>query len=154
MNRLAKSGKSRNAAIVLIPAYQPGDSLIEVVRELTKSTVSAIVVVDDGSGPAFRGTFDQVGCLPRVTILRHAHNQGKGAGLKTGMKDILRRYPHAPGVVTADADGQHHPEDILKVCHQLGESPQSLIMGVRGFEGHVPFRSKFGNGVTRRVMRV
>ena len=154
MNRLASSGRSSSAAIVLIPAYQPGDSLIQVVRELSKSTISAIVVVDDGSGLGFRATFEQVGNLPRVTILRHAHNEGKGAGLKTGMKEILSRYPRAPGVVTADADGQHHPEDILKVCDRLKEAPQSLIMGVRGFEGQIPFRSKFGNEITRGVMKV
>lgn len=154
MNRLAKSGKTRRAAIILIPAYQPGDSVIDLVRELSKSTVSAMVVVDDGSGPAFSGIFAQVGKLPRVTILRHAANLGKGAALKTGMRHILLTYPHAAGVVTADADGQHHPVDILKVSSRLGESPQSLIMGVRGFEGAIPFRSRLGNQITRRVMRV
>jgi glycosyltransferase involved in cell wall biosynthesis len=154
MIRLDQSGKSGNTAIVLIPAYQPGHALIEVVRELSKSPVSTIIIVDDGSGSHYQATFEQVGNMAGVTVLRHAENLGKGAALKTGMRHILRKHPHATGVVTADADGQHLPADIQRVCRRLEESPGSLIMGVRGFEGKIPFRSKFGNEVTKRVMRV
>ena len=125
-----------------------------MVRALSRSLVWAIVVVDDGSGSAFSPTFDQVGNLPRVTVLRHQRNLGKGAGLKTGMRHILATFSHAAGVVTADADGQHHPTDILEVCRRLVGSPQALIMGVRGFEGKIPFRSRFGNEITRKVMNV
>jgi glycosyltransferase involved in cell wall biosynthesis len=153
MSRSTRSIKPRTAfTVVLIPAYQPGDSLVAVVRALSESPVPAIVVVDDGSGPQFTSTFIQVASLPRVTLLRHANNLGKGAGLKTGMKHIRSTYPRAAGVVTADADGQHQPEDILKVCERLRQSPHSLVMGVRGFEGQVPFRSRVGNQITRRVM--
>lgn len=154
MSRSNKPAPQLGSAIVLIPAYQPGDSLVEVVRALSLSPVLAIVVVDDGSGSAFNPSFDRVRNLPRVTVLRHERNLGKGAGLKTGMRHILATFPHAVAVVTADADGQHHPADILKVCHRLAGSPQALIMGVRGFEGKIPFRSRFGNEITRKVMKV
>jgi glycosyltransferase involved in cell wall biosynthesis len=140
--------------VVLIPAYRPSDSLIGLIRTLSESRVPAIVVVDDGSGSAFAGTFEQAGNLPRVTVLHHDHNLGKGAGLKTGMKHILAQYSQTAGVVTADADGQHHPDDILKLCKRLVQSPEMLIMGVRGFEGEVPFRSRFGNEMTRKAMRL
>jgi putative flippase GtrA len=70
------------------------------------------------------------------------------------MKHIRSTYPQATGVVTADADGQHQPADILKVCERLRQSPHTLVMGVRGFDGQVPFRSKFGNQITRKVMRI
>jgi putative flippase GtrA len=70
------------------------------------------------------------------------------------MQHIISQYPHAAGVVTADADGQHDPVDILNVGKRLRQSPRSLVMGVRGFEGPIPFRSKFGNEITRKVMRV
>jgi glycosyltransferase involved in cell wall biosynthesis len=140
---------------VLIPAYQPGASLLTLIRTLSAGPVPAIVVVDDGSGAAFAGTFEQAGALPRVTVLQHASNLGKGAGLKTGIKHILAQYSQTVGVVTADADGQHHPADILKLCRRLAKSPHMLIIGVRGFQGRtIPFRSKFGNEITRKVMRI
>ena len=154
MSRSNKPAPQLSSAIVLIPAYQPGDSLVEVVGALSQSAVGAIVVVDDGSGPSFSATFDRVTNLPRVTVLRHQRNLGKGAGLKTGMRHVLTTFSNAAGVVTADADGQHDPADILRVCKRMGESPQSLIMGVRGFEGKIPFRSRFGNEITRKVMKM
>jgi putative flippase GtrA len=56
-------------------------------------------------------------------------------------------------VVTADADGQHDPDDIVRVCQRFVESPGALVLGARGFAGDVPLRSRFGNSLTRRVMR-
>jgi len=140
---------------VLIPAYQPGASLLALIRTLSAGPVPAIVVVDDGSGAEFAATFEQAGALPRVTVLHHARNLGKGAGLKTGIKYILAQYSQTAGVVTADADGQHHPADVLKLCRRLAKSPHMLIIGVRRFQGQaIPFRSKFGNEITRKVMRI
>jgi putative flippase GtrA len=81
-------------------------------------------------------------------------NLGKGAALKTGMNFALVKFPDCPGVVTADADGQHHPEDIVKVAARLAEHPEALIMGVRSFGDRAPLRSRLGNDVTRVLMRV
>jgi glycosyltransferase involved in cell wall biosynthesis len=155
MSRSNQPGSALNSSmVVLIPAYQPGDSFIGLIRTLSNGQGPAIVVVDDGSGVDFAATFKRAENLPRVTVLHHPHNLGKGAGLKTGMTHILARYSKIAGVVTADADGQHDPADVLKLCERLAQSPQMLIMGVRGFEGSVPFRSRFGNELTRKVMRV
>jgi putative flippase GtrA len=57
-------------------------------------------------------------------------------------------------VVTADADGQHAPEDILSVAAAAAANPGALVMGARQFSGHVPFRSKLGNNATKIVMRI
>jgi hypothetical protein len=59
---------------VLVPADQPGNSLIALIRTLSASPVPAIVV-DDGSGSEFAATFERVQALPRVTVLHHANNQ-------------------------------------------------------------------------------
>ena len=109
----------------------------------------AIVVVDDGSGPAFAPTFEQC----KVTVLRHEKNLGKGAALRTGIKYALAHHPDC-GVVTADADGQHHAEDIIKVAGRLEREPDAMILGARGFDGDVPGRSRVGNRVSRLVFRM
>ena len=56
--------------------------------------------------------------------------------------------------MTADADGQHRYEDILRVCETAAANPGALVLGSRKFEGDVPLRSRFGNGVTRKVFSV
>ncbi len=140
--------------LVLIPAYQPTADFRSFIQELVARGVPHIVVVDDGSGPKYRSRFDEIEALPQVRLCRHAINLGKGAALKTGINTILCEYGHAGIVVTADADGQHHPDDVVAVG-RFGEAhPGALVLGVRSFAGDVPFRSRFGNAVTRSVLRV
>jgi glycosyltransferase involved in cell wall biosynthesis len=136
----------------LIPAYQPGETLAALIDELIGLGAADIVVVDDGSGPQFAAVFDRI--ADRVHLVRHAVNLGKGAALKTGLNYALVHFPDAAGVVTADADGQHEPADILKVACTLRRNPGALVMGVRAFAGDVPLRSRAGNGLTRVLMHL
>jgi glycosyltransferase involved in cell wall biosynthesis len=149
---------------VLIPAYRPNRTLLDVITALVARGIASIIVVDDGSGPAFLPVFDQVALVPAgqgqsVQVLRHAINLGKGAALKTAFNHVLAYLPDAVGVVTADADGQHEPDDIVRVCQRFTESPNALVLGSRGFAGpemadRIPLRSRFGNSLTRRVMHL
>lgn len=139
---------------VLIPAYKPAEHLVRLVEDLAARGVTAIVVVDDGGGPDYKAVFDRIAGRDEVHILRHAVNLGKGAALKTGMNYAMVRFPECVGVVTADADGQHHPDDIVRVAEKLEANPRSLVMGVRSFGKDVPARSKIGNNVTAVLMRL
>ena len=83
---------------------------------------------------------------PRLAkLLVHGRNRGKGAALKTGFAWIRANQSGTKGVVTADADGQHTVADITRVAEAVAEHPGGLVLGVRRFNGHVPFRSRFGN---------
>lgn len=138
---------------VLIPAWQPGDQLIPLVASLIDEGTSTIVIVDDGSDSAHRLIFDRLASMPAVHLLRHAVNLGKGRALKDGLNYILTRLPEICGVVTADADGQHTAEDILRVVQTLRESGR-FVLGSRSFGSKVPLRSRFGNTLTRYVFRL
>ncbi|HEV3201938.1 MAG TPA: glycosyltransferase [Bryobacteraceae bacterium] len=139
---------------ILIPAYQPGEPLVSLIDALLNLGVRAIVVINDGSGPESKDCLERIAQSDRVHILHHAVNLGKGAALKTGMNYALVRFPGSCGVVTADADGQHHPEDIVRIAQRLRENPDSLIMGARSFGSDVPLRSLVGNQATRVLMRL
>ena len=138
--------------IVLIPAYEPDARLIALLDALRATAPEAqLLVVDDGSGSAFVPAFDaarQRGCV----VLSHPVNRGKGAALTTGFRFITE---HAPGedVVCADADGQHSPADVLRVAACLQDGAE-LVLGVRAFTGTVPLRSRFGNALTRTLVRL
>ena len=139
---------------VLIPAYKPAPSLPDLVRSLlTGDLIRAVVVVDDGSGASFRHLFDELEVTDGVHVLRHVVNLGKGAALRTGLNFAACSFPDATGVVTADADGQHLMVDVLRVAEELVENPSHLVMGARQFGADVPLRSRFGNVLTRYVMR-
>jgi glycosyltransferase involved in cell wall biosynthesis len=138
----------------IIPAYQPSPTLIEVTGRLCASPVTAIIVVDDGSGPEYADIFRTAASLPRVFLVRHAVNLGKGAALKSGLNYAYCEFPEAVGFVTADADGQHDPEDILKIAHALAADSGHLALGSRSFADDVPLRSRFGNSITVGAVRL
>ncbi len=138
---------------VLIPAYRPSEALVRLVGDLTERGFHRIVIVDDGSGPSFAEIFESLRHHPQVTLLRHDVNRGKGEALKTGLFHLLQAGDCA-GAVTADADGQHLPEDIERVARRLAETDgATLVLGCRQFGAGVPLRSRFGNLVTAAAMR-
>ena len=102
--------------IVLIPAYEPDEQLIPLTKQL-KEAGFGVVVVDDGSGPAYRHIFDSV--KANADVVSYANNRGKGAALKTGMAYIRDNKPEAEHFITCDADGQHRVEDVIRVNQQL-----------------------------------
>ena len=140
---------------VLIPALNPCDGMVGVIDELLRRDAALeIVVVNDGSDAACAAVFQSAAARPRVELLQHAHNLGKGAALRTGIRRFLERAEADDIIVTADADGQHLPEDILAVAALARKNPAGLVLGTRAFGGDVPLRSRFGNDLTRHIFRL
>jgi glycosyltransferase involved in cell wall biosynthesis len=136
---------------VLIPAWQPEQQLIALTEDLVTQGFGAVIVVNDGSDLQRSPLFAEVARLPRVRVLTHAVNLGKGRALKTGINHFLTELPGMHGLVTADADGQHTAEDIVRVAQALRGTDGTVVLGSRRFSGKVPLRSRFGNGLTRRI---
>ncbi len=134
---------------ILIPAYEPDERLVELVADLPQAPV---LVVDDGSGPAYQQIFAAVAARG-ATVLTHASNRGKGAALRTGFAHTSAQFP-GYAVVTADCDGQHAAADVATVAAAVEEHEgRVLVLGCRAFTGEVPARSRFGNTATRWVFR-
>lgn len=140
--------------IVVIPAYEPDEKLLGVLKDFSEQTSFQIVVVNDGSSEACRPVFDAVRNYSRVTLLAHEKNRGKGAALKTAFAYIADHFPDTEGILTVDADGQHLMLDCLNVCAAYDAHPDLLITGSRRFKGNVPLRSRIGNSITRGVFHL
>ena len=139
--------------IVVIPAYEPDEKLLGVLKDFSEQTVFPIVVVNDGSSEACRPVFDAARSFERVTLLEHEVNKGKGAAMKTAFAYIRDHFPVDESVMTVDADGQHLVSDAVRVAETLSKNPNALVMGSRRFTGNVPFKSRAGNAITRTVFR-
>lgn len=137
---------------ILIPAYKPDDKLVALTDQLLTHDDLKLVVVDDGSGEAFRPIFEALD--KRVTLISYPDNKGKGGALKTGIRYIMDHMPECERLVTADADGQHRYADIRRVLDKSEEMPGALVLGSRAFDGDVPLRSRFGNAMTRQVFAI
>ncbi len=140
--------------IILIPAYKPDQRLVNLVEQLSNASPAPVVIVNDGSPAGHDAIYAALAPIPRVTVLTHAANQGKGAALRTGFRYIESLPTEISCVITADADGQHSVKDILAVAAAADQKPEAIIIGSRRFDKDVPPKSMFGNTVTRWVMRL
>lgn len=139
--------------IVLIPAYEPDEKLPALLRALKDERQELLcVVVDDGSGAGYARVFSEAEEF--AVVLRHTENRGKGAALKTGLRFIADTAEQPCIVVTADADGQHLPADILHIAGEAAQAPEALVLGSRRIEKSTPLRSRLGNTITRGVFRL
>ncbi len=145
---------------VVVPAYQPDEKLLELIRELRRlRPFQLIIVVNDGSSPKLRDLFARLQ-HSQVEVLHHSQNMGKGQALKTAFQHYLNLAGDAAlGLITADADGQHCVEDILALSDALAKMPLHLHLGVRDFtaasmkSAGIPWRSRFGNVLTGYIFR-
>ena len=141
-------------SVFLIPAFNPGSSLVSIVRDLVKAGKDKIIVIDDGSCEVSLPIFEKLSEYSQVVVIRHPVNLGKGAAIKTGAKYYFEHFNQYDGFVTVDADGQHNLADSLLVANELHKNPQSLILGVRQFDGKVPLSRFLANQLTRCLVRI
>ncbi len=132
--------------IALIPAYEPNNKIIDLLKELKKENFETIVI-DDGSGEKYSDIFKK--SQKYATVLVHKINKGKGRALKTGLSYIEKTYKNNYIVITMDSDMQHTVKDANKLYEVCLKNKKSLILGKRLRKKETPIRSKLGNIITR-----
>jgi glycosyltransferase involved in cell wall biosynthesis len=114
----------RNNVVVLVPALNEALRIRDVVTGALAHCAN-VIVVDDGSDD---DTCARIADLP-VIVLRHPRRMGKGASLRDGFAEALRRG--FEGVLTMDGDGQHAAEDIPRLLDAGNRHPGAVIIGAR-----------------------
>ncbi|HEY0503297.1 MAG TPA: glycosyltransferase family 2 protein [Lysobacter sp.] len=114
----------RNRIAVVIPALNEALRIRGVVEDALRECPN-VIVVDDGSDD---GTSERIADLP-VTVLRHVRRMGKGAALRDGFAEAIRRG--FAGVVTMDGDGQHRASDIPRLLETANRHPGHIVIGAR-----------------------
>lgn len=112
---------------VLIPAFNEQTGLPPTLESLLAAPElkgAQILVIDDGSTD---GTAAAVARFaPTVRVLRHANNQGYGAGIKSGTRHASTRW-----VAWFDADGQHRTEDLIAMLTKAVSEDYDAVFGNR-----------------------
>ncbi len=109
---------------IVMAAYNEATRLSHTLEALSERYAN-IVVVDDGSSD----DTSRVAADHPVWRLRHTVNCGQGAALQTGIDFALSRG--AEILVTFDADGQHSPADVERLCEPLRSGQYDVVLGSR-----------------------
>jgi len=129
------------AVSIVIPAFNESESIAEVVGILRDAAPwREIIVVDDGSTD---GTGDRAAAAG-ATVVRHPYNIGNGAAVKNGIRRASGEY-----ILIVDADGQHPPEEALRIASRLGE--YDLVIGARSRQTQATQARRAGNGALNRL---
>ena len=139
---------------VVVPAYNPGEIILEVIDKVRRRADS-VVIVDDGCDAENRAYLRRCSCHRNVSLRRHVRNCGKGFALMTGIGHCLDRMNACDFILTMDSDGQHAPEDISKFRDLLVERPNvELALGERLDRRAMPVKSRIGNSVVTALFRL
>ena len=138
--RPSLNGDSAMIAVV-IPAYNEAPTIRAVV-ERALASAGEVIVIDDGSSDDTRGALAGLG----ATVIDNVANRGKGASLRQGM--ALALAGDAAAIVTLDGDGQHRPEDVLRLAAAWRSAPDRIVIGSRrGQRGTMPRARSIANRV-------
>jgi glycosyltransferase involved in cell wall biosynthesis len=130
---------------IVMPAYNEAKTIESVMRELISLGLN-LVVIDDGSTDDTYSIAEYIlkQHPQQVNLYRHPLNRGLGAAIFTGIEAALTHNSQI--IVTFDADGQHHVQDLIPLCQPLFRNQADVVIGKRNFS-EMPFRKKFGNVV-------
>lgn len=116
--------------LVIIPAYNEQDCIVQTVNELRETAPQFdYIVVNDGSKDATKQL-----CLEHdFNLLDLPVNIGLAGGFQAGMKYALRNNYDA--AIQFDADGQHVPSYIESLVEEMERANSDIVIGSRFVTG-------------------
>lgn len=115
---------------VVIPCFNEERTIRTLIGQVLRSPVVAeVVVVDDGSTDGSRTALAGL-ADPRVRVVLHERNQGKGAALRTGFAHATADF-----VVVQDADLEYDPAEYPVLLEPLLDDRADVVFGSRFLSG-------------------
>lgn len=122
---------------VVLPVYNERDTVRPVISRLLQvleaaGTAFEVIAVNDCSTDGTRDILESLRCErpAALRLIDHPYNKGNGAAIKSGIRAARGRV-----IACMDADGQHDPDDLVRMLPWVGE--YDLVVGARtqGYEG-------------------
>ena len=129
---------------IIIPCYNEERTVFEVVDEVCKQFAeSDVIVVDDGSTDK---SFNEISKVNHNNLkaLKHKKNIGKGAAMRTGLKNIEKSTDI---VIFTDADKEILIDDIYRIFNYYEKNNVDAVFGSRFLK--ISFSKKYQMGLHR-----
>lgn len=113
---------------VAVPVFNEERWLDTILtRVLARPEVARVVAVDDGSTDGSWARLEQWPARDaRVVVLRHEHNRGKGAAIRTALARL-----DTPVILIQDADLEYDPDDYPKLLEPILSNETDVVYGSR-----------------------
>jgi glycosyltransferase involved in cell wall biosynthesis len=118
---------------IVMPLYNEAASIRQILEAvLREASVAEVIVVDDCSTDGSTGIVLQIAKRdPRITLIRHEKNMGKGAALRTGIGKAT-----ADIVLIQDADLEYDPSDYATLIRPIQRGKADAVFGSRFIGSH------------------
>lgn len=115
---------------IIIPVYNEEKTIADILEKVNKVKLpnflkKEIIVVDDGS---FDQTPKRLSNTKKIKFkhIRHNKNLGKGAAIKTGLKEAKGDL-----IIIQDADLEYNPEEYMKLLEPILKKGAKVVYGTR-----------------------
>ena len=114
---------------IVIPVYNEEKTILQILEKVKKANILndyELLVVDDGSTDSTLKKIDSVKHKYKFKFIKHSKNQGKGAAVKTGIKNAKGDY-----IIIQDADLEYDPSEINKLLVPISKKQATVVYGTR-----------------------
>ncbi|MFA5392910.1 MAG: glycosyltransferase family 2 protein [Candidatus Ratteibacteria bacterium] len=116
---------------IIVPVHNEERTIAEIIRRVKAvNFTKEIIVIDDASTDTTNHILDRVSREQdsgnQIKVLRHLRNQGKGAAIRTGLKEAVGDI-----VIIQDADLEYDPQDYAGLIQPIIDGKTSVVYGSR-----------------------
>jgi glycosyltransferase involved in cell wall biosynthesis len=126
---------------VIVPVYNERNTLPDLLERVGRQRLSRdgrpvaveVIVVDDCSNDGGVDFLEQPAgrtAFPGVRLIRHPHNRGKGAAIRTALAAATGDY-----VIIQDADFEYDPADVPRLLAPVLAGRARVVYGARPLDG-------------------
>ncbi len=118
---------------VVMPVYNEQATVLEIIGRVCAAPVESmeLIVVDDCSTDGTKDALVQAAARdPRVRVISHEQNRGKGAALRTGFAVVRGQF-----VLIQDADNEYDPNEYPVLLAPLIKGDADVVFGSRFLGG-------------------
>jgi dolichol-phosphate hexosyltransferase len=119
---------------ILMPVYNERATLTSAIKDVLNVSFPCefeLIIVDDGSTDGTRDLYPSFAGDPRITVLEHQRNRGKGAAIRTAAAAASGDY-----VIMCDADLEYSPAEIPALLAPVLDGQAEVVFGTRTFGSH------------------
>jgi dolichol-phosphate mannosyltransferase len=138
---------------IIIPAYGEEATIGEVLRRVVAVDTESqgfekeVIVCDDGSSDSTVAVVEEVARSdPRIRLVVHPENRGKGAAIRTALAEARGDYS-----LIQDADLEYEVDDYPALLEAVNAGAD-VVYGSRFLERRVPEGMKLPNFVANRIL--